>query len=164
MRESMSRDPSHASPPSGATCVATLALDAHPEERKEATVPAIIATPPTTPTLIPDLEGPPADGDRVSEALRLVEANELGDAATLLGPLFRAKRHIRASHLNAEPTEVDEVKGWLRAAIADPGSEDSRFMVERAYYKLRTLRDPGATLDPRRPARRPSDSESTLAP
>lgn len=93
--------------------------------------------------------------DRVGDALRLVEGNELGQAADALGPLFRDKRHIRASHLNAESTEVDEVKRWLTAAIADPGSEDSLFHVERAYYKLRSLQDPGATIDPRRPTRRP---------
>jgi hypothetical protein len=32
------------------------------------------------------------------------------------------------------------VKGWLRTAIADPSSDDARFYVDRAYYKLRTQR------------------------
>jgi hypothetical protein len=50
----------------------------------------------------------------------------------------RGKRFTRPSRMNAESVEVDEVKAWLRDAIADPSSPDSRFMVERAYYKLRT--------------------------
>ncbi|MDQ3210145.1 MAG: hypothetical protein M3Q20_03045 [Actinomycetota bacterium] len=53
--------------------------------------------------------------------------------------MMRGKRCTRPSRMNAEAVEVDEVKGWLREAIADPSSADSRFMVERAYYKLRTL-------------------------
>ena len=55
-----------------------------------------------------------------------------------LAPLVRGKRFTRPSRLNAESVEVDEVKAWLRIAIADPDSPDSLFMVERAYYKLRT--------------------------
>ncbi len=51
---------------------------------------------------------------------------------------MRGKRFTRQGRMNAESVEVDEVKGWLREAIADPSSPDSRFMVERAYYKLRT--------------------------
>ena len=53
--------------------------------------------------------------------------------------MVRGKRFTRPSRLNAESVEVDEVKGWLREALADPTSADSKFMVERAYYKLRTL-------------------------
>jgi hypothetical protein len=96
-----------------------------------------------------------AHPDRISEALQLVEAGELGQAADTLGPLIRGKRHIRASNLNAEQDEVDEVMGWLRAALADPGSSDSRFFVERAYYKLRTQRQAAVGEDARRPPRRP---------
>lgn len=83
-------------------------------------------------------EGTPIDVDRIEEALKLVEADQLADAAQLLGPLVRGKRFTRPSRMNAEAVEVDEVKAWLREAIADPSSPDSRFMVERAYYKLRT--------------------------
>jgi hypothetical protein len=118
-------------------------------------VPATVSAPATTPVVIPTLEPPKTLAERIARALALVDANELGEAAALLGPLFRSKRHIRASHLNAEATEVEEVKRWLTAALADPDSSDSLFLVERAYYKLRTLRDPGTTPDPRRPARRP---------
>ena len=53
--------------------------------------------------------------------------------------MMRGKRFTRPSRRNAESVEVDEVKGWLREALADPTSADSKFMVERAYYKLRTL-------------------------
>lgn len=83
-------------------------------------------------------EGTPIDVDRIEEALRLVEADQLGEAAKQLGPLVKGKRFTRPSRMNAEAVEVDEVKAWLREAIADPSSPDSRFMVERAYYKLRT--------------------------
>jgi hypothetical protein len=58
----------------------------------------------------------------------------------LIGPVVRSKRHTRPSHVMAEPLEVSEVEEWLRVAIDDPGSDDARFYVERAYYKLRTLR------------------------
>jgi hypothetical protein len=68
--------------------------------------------------------------------LRLVDEDHLAEAATLLAPLVKGKRFLRPSRLNADSVEVDEVKGWLREAIADPTSPDSRFMVERAYYKL----------------------------
>jgi hypothetical protein len=54
--------------------------------------------------------------------------------------MVKGKRFTRPSRLNAEAVEVDELKAWLQAAIADPSSPDSRFMVERAYYKLRTQR------------------------
>ena len=37
----------------------------------------------------------------------------------------------RASRMLAEPLEVSEVKGWLRAAIDDPGSDDARFCGPR---------------------------------
>ncbi|HEY6566016.1 MAG TPA: hypothetical protein VI341_00740 [Actinomycetota bacterium] len=53
---------------------------------------------------------------------------------------MKRKRQTRAGRMNAEAMEVDELKGWLRDAIADPDSPDSVFMVERAYYKLRTQR------------------------
>jgi hypothetical protein len=56
--------------------------------------------------------------------------------------MVKGKRFTRPSRLNAEAVEVDELTAWLRAAIADPSSSDSRFMVERAYYKLRTQRPP----------------------
>ena len=58
----------------------------------------------------------------------------------LLAPIVRGKRFTRPSRVLAEPLEVSEVEGWLRMAIDDPGSDDARFYVERAYYKLRTLR------------------------
>jgi hypothetical protein len=32
------------------------------------------------------------------------------------------------------------VTDWLKSAIADPASDDARFYVERAYYKLRRYR------------------------
>ncbi len=54
--------------------------------------------------------------------------------------MVKGKRFTRPSRLNAEAVEVDELKAWLKSAIADPSSPDSRFMVERAYYKLRTQR------------------------
>jgi len=85
------------------------------------------------------MEGTAIDVDKIAEALRLVEHDQLGEAAQLLGGMIRSKRFTRPSRMNAESVEVDEVKAWLREAIADPSSGDSRFMVERAYYKLRTL-------------------------
>ncbi len=98
--------------------------------------------------------GGSARGDRIAEALRLVDAGDLAEAAVVLGPMIRSKRHIRASNLNAEQDEVDELRGWLAEALADPDSADSKFLVERAYYKLRTQRQ-AAGQDVRRPPRRP---------
>jgi len=49
----------------------------------------------------------------------MVEAGQLAEAAQLLGPLVRGKRFTRPSRMNAESVEVDEVKAWLRDAIAE---------------------------------------------
>jgi len=80
------------------------------------------------------------DTDRLRGALAMVDRGELQEAMESLAPIVRAKRFTRASRVLAEPLEVSEVKGWLQAAIDDPGSDDARFYVDRAYYKLRTLR------------------------
>jgi hypothetical protein len=82
----------------------------------------------------------PIDVDRLQETLVLIDQGELGEAVKLLAPLVKSKRHTRPSRVNAEQLEVDEVKGWLLTAIADPSSDDARFYVDRAYYKLRTQR------------------------
>jgi hypothetical protein len=82
----------------------------------------------------------PLDTDRLAQALALIEDGELTQAMEALAPVVRGKRFTRASGTVAEPLEVDEVARWLRAAIDDPGSDDARFLVNRAYYKLRTLR------------------------
>jgi hypothetical protein len=82
----------------------------------------------------------PIDAGRLREALQLIEHGQLGEAMELIGPIVRSKRYTRPSHLMAEPLEVSEVEGWLRVAIEAPASDDARFYVERAYYKLRTLR------------------------
>jgi hypothetical protein len=82
----------------------------------------------------------PLDADRLNEALSLIDAGRLQDAMELLAPIVRGKRFTRPSKVLAEPLEVAEVEGWLRTAIKDPGADDARFYVERAYYKLRTLR------------------------
>ena len=87
-----------------------------------------------------DLMATPLDAVRLREVLALVDRDELQGAMELLAPVVRGKRFTRASRMLAEPLEVSEVKGWLRAAIDDPGSDDARFYVDRAYYKLRTLR------------------------
>lgn len=84
----------------------------------------------------------PLDADRLTKALGLVEQDRLNDAMELLGPIVRGKRFTRPSSVNAEPLEVSEVRGWLQNAIDDPGSDDARYYVDRAYYKLRTLRTP----------------------
>jgi hypothetical protein len=86
----------------------------------------------------------PLDSDRLREALAMVDREELQEAMELLAPIVRAKRFTRASRVLAEPLEVSEVRDWLRAAIEDPGSDDARFYVDRAYYKLRTLRSADA--------------------
>jgi hypothetical protein len=82
----------------------------------------------------------PLDVDRLTRALQLIEDGELNDAMKLLAPIVRGKRFTRPSQVHAEPLEVSEVEGWLKNAIEDPGSDDARFYVDRAYYKLRTLR------------------------
>lgn len=82
----------------------------------------------------------PLDADRLREVLALVDRDDLQAAMELLAPVVRGKRFTRASRVIAEPLEVSEVKGWLQAAIEDPASDDARFYVDRAYYKLRTLR------------------------
>ena len=82
----------------------------------------------------------PLDADRIRRALELIEQGQLGDAMEMLAPIVRAKRFTRPSRVLAEPLEVSAVEGWLRSAIDDPGSDDARYYVERAYYKLRTLR------------------------
>ncbi len=87
----------------------------------------------------------PLDVVRLQEALDMIEAGNLGDAAQQLAPLVRAKRFTRPSRINPEALEVDEVKGWLQSAIDDPAGEDARFYVERAYYKLRTQRSADAS-------------------
>jgi hypothetical protein len=82
------------------------------------------------------------DADKIQEVLALVEADRLGEAARLLGPLVRGKRFIRGGRSAPEADEIDEVKAWLREAIADPNSTGSRFLVERSYYKLRSQLPP----------------------
>jgi hypothetical protein len=82
----------------------------------------------------------PIDVTRLRQALELIEQDQLTEAMKLIGPIVRSKRFTRPSHVMAEPLEVSEVEGWLRVAIDDPDSDDARFYVERAYYKLRTLR------------------------
>lgn len=83
----------------------------------------------------------PLDALRLREALASVERDELQEAMELLAPIVRGKRFTRASRVMIpEPLEVSEVRSWLQTAIDDPGSDDARFYVDRAYYKLRTLR------------------------
>jgi hypothetical protein len=53
-----------------------------------------------------------------------------------------AATFMRPSGRIAGPLEIDEVTDWLRSVLADPTSEDARFYVERAYYKLRRYRSP----------------------
>jgi hypothetical protein len=78
------------------------------------------------------------DGPRIREVLRLLDADELSDAAASLAPLVGRKRPVRGGRATPEAEEVDEVKAWLRAVASDPDAADARFMVERAYYKLRS--------------------------
>jgi hypothetical protein len=80
------------------------------------------------------------DADRLRKALTLVEQDQLTEAMKLIGPIVRSKRFTRPSSVMAEPLEVSEVRGWLQGAIDDPAGDDARYYVERAYYKLRTLR------------------------
>jgi hypothetical protein len=82
----------------------------------------------------------PLDADRLRHVLGLIERGDLTEAMELLAPVVRGKRFTRPSGALAEPLEVAEIERWLRAAIDDPGSPDARFLVDRVYYKLRTLR------------------------
>ena len=91
------------------------------------------------------------DGARIREALHLLDADELADAAAQLAPLVGRKRPVRGGRATPETEEVDEVRAWLRAVAADPAAADARFMVERAYYKLRSQL-PSADRPTRRPA------------
>jgi hypothetical protein len=91
------------------------------------------AASPTSPA-----RGKGLDGARIREVLRLLDADELADAAASLAPLVGRKRPVRGGRATPEAEEIDEVKVWLRAVAADPDAADSRFMVERAYYKLRS--------------------------
>jgi len=93
------------------------------------------------------------DGERIREVLRLLDADELAGAAAALGPLVGRKRPVRGGRATPESEEVDEVKAWLRAVISDPTAADARFMVERAYYKLRSQLP-----TPARPSRRPASA------
>jgi hypothetical protein len=82
----------------------------------------------------------PLDVDRLSEALNLVRAGDVEGAIQRLAPMVTGRRFTRASGRLAEPLEIDEVTDWLTSALADPTSDDARFFVERAYYKLRRYR------------------------
>lgn len=104
-------------------------------------------------TLDGDGKGPDIDVERIREALHLVEEDRLNEAASALGPLVKGKRFTRASRMNPEAEEIDEVKAWLAEIIADPSSPDARFLVERAYYKLRTQR-PAETVEDGRGSQR----------
>lgn len=95
--------------------------------------------------------GRPTDDARIREALRLLDADELAAAAAQLAPMVGRKRPVRGGRATPEAEEVDEVRTWLRSLAADPGTADARFMVERAYYKLRSQL-PSAERPTRRPA------------
>jgi hypothetical protein len=84
----------------------------------------------------------PLDVDRLSRALSLVEEGDVEGAIQQLGPMVSRRRFTRPSGRIAERLEIDEVADWLRSVLADPTSEDARFYVERAYYKLRRYRSP----------------------
>ena len=83
-----------------------------------------------------DRERTAIDGERIQQALHLVETDQLSEAAQLLSPLVRGKRTVRVRRSASEPEEMDEVKTWLRQAVLDPDSSRSSFLVERCYYKL----------------------------
>src|SRR5690242_14620707 len=87
----------------------------------------------------------PLDVDRLSAALDRVGRGDVEGAIQNLAPMVSGRRFTRASGRLAEPLEIDEVTDWLTSALADPTSDDARFFVERAYYKLRRYRsaDPG---------------------
>jgi len=87
----------------------------------------------------------PLDVDRLSGALSLVELGDVEGAIQHLAPMVSRRRFTRPSGRVAEPLEIDEVTDWLTSALADPMSDDARFYVERAYYKLRRYR----SADPR---------------
>ena len=93
------------------------------------------------------------DGARIREVLRLLDADELASAAAALGPLVGRKHPVRGGRATPASEEVDEVKAWLRAVVSDPAAADARFMVERAYYKLRSQLP-----TPARPSRRPASA------
>lgn len=76
--------------------------------------------------------------DRVEAALAALQAGDLTEAARLLGPMVRGKRHVRASTASAAQEEVDEVERWLQRIIADPSAEEAPGLVTRSYYKLRS--------------------------
>ena len=78
------------------------------------------------------------DGARVREALDLLDADDLAEAAAQLAPLVGRKRPVRGGRATPEAEEIDEVRDWLRAVAAELDTDDARFMVERAYYKLRS--------------------------
>jgi hypothetical protein len=88
----------------------------------------------------------PLDVDRLSGALSSVSAGDVEGAIQHLAPMVSGRRFTRPSGRVAEPLEIDEVTDWLTSALADPTSDDARFYVERAYYKLRRYR----SADPRR--------------
>ena len=70
--------------------------------------------------------------------MQLIEAGDLTQAANRLGPMVSGKRSIRGGRSTPEAEEIDEVKAWLREVASDPSGADAHFMVERAYYKLRS--------------------------
>jgi hypothetical protein len=76
--------------------------------------------------------------DKVEAALAALQDGDLTEAARLLGPMVRSKRHVRASSAGAAPEEVDEVERWLKRIIADPSDEDADGLLTRSYYKLRS--------------------------
>ena len=82
--------------------------------------------------------GRPIDERSIRETLRLLDADEQAEAAASLGPMVGRKRPVRGGRAAPEAEEIDEVRTWLRAVVADPASHDARFMIERAYYKLRS--------------------------
>jgi hypothetical protein len=86
----------------------------------------------------PPARGRVLDGPRIREVLRLLDEDELADAAASLAPLVGRKRPVRGGRATPETEEIDEVKAWLREVASDPSGADARFMVERAYYKLRS--------------------------
>jgi hypothetical protein len=80
------------------------------------------------------------DADRLREALLSVQDGEVEEAIRQLAPMVSGRRFTRPSGRLAEPLEIAEITAWLTSAMADPTSEEARFQVERAYYKLRRYR------------------------